>query len=133
MHNFHGYSTFAIHWNKGAMTFGGKARGEWVKRILVNRDLFPTFRYWPFFAMKANIKRQMFQIMGVTSGCVKANRGNPLFLPVTSAHAVQTVCMQIFEQHLCFLLLMSSRKIYLTDEQSVLCYSENLLSHGMPL
>ena len=112
------------------MTFGGKARGEWVKRILVNRDLFPTFRYWPFFAMKANIKRQMFQSGDVMSGCVKANRGNPLFLPVTSAGAVQTVCMQIVEQHLCFLLL---RTIYLNDEQSVLCSSENLLSHGMPL
>ena len=62
------------------------------------------------------------------SGCVKANRGNPLFLPVTSGRAVQTVCMQIFEQHLCFLLL---RTIYLNDEQSVLCSSENLLSHAI--
>ena len=59
--------------------------------------------------MKSNIKKQMFQSGDVVSG-------NPLFLPVTSARAVQTVCMQIFEQDLCFLLLMSSRKIYLTDE-----------------
>ena len=92
------------------------AMGPWLDdRLVVSGvniyleagNFVPTVRYWPFFLHILPWMKNMFQSGGVMSGCVKANRGNPPFLQVTSARTLQTVCMQIFEQHHCFLLLMS--------------------------
>ena len=92
------------------------AMGPWLDdRLVVSGvniyleagNFVPTVRYWPFFLHILPWMKNMFQSGGVMRGCVKANRGNPPFLQVTSARTLQTVCMQIFEQHHCFLLLMS--------------------------